>query len=115
MAVRGGSEPVGEVWFTGEITEDTPCSEGVKSVNITATSDADVDGILANPTNYAVKFNDIELPTFEDQSDEDHMLYSWSISESVISPALIYSNGESWIAFAPCDFTGDVNIYVAHK
>ena len=119
-AMRGGSDLDYKLWFTGEITEDTPCSDDRKNVILTATSDADTAAIEANPSDYALRFNDTDLPIFGDDSDEGFKTLMWGDVAPTATKGVMFEHDlsedtKTWAAIAFCDFTGDVNIYVAHK
>ena len=52
----GGTEPIGEVWYTGTLGE---CNDGWKEATLAETDKADSADLVTNPTNYDVFVNGV--------------------------------------------------------
>lgn len=104
-----------KLWFTGTLGE---CQSEQKMAMLTPTEDADIEAILANPSAYAAKINDTELPLFSNQSAEGVTSLIWTVSLSNPNPVVgyvNYSGTEYWMGIEPCDASGEVSVYIAEK
>lgn len=118
----GGTEPIGEVWYTGTIDLNAECvTEEVvayRGVELSPTEIANAEALWDSPNGYDISVNDVSLSLIVDY---DYMK-AWAVGESSLSyemPLFSVARGEETEKLVavgvPCDWTGDVKIYVTKK
>lgn len=104
----GDTDTVGEVWFTSKTIGE--CSDNIRETELAQTSVAKPNELLANPSDYDVKLNGINLSYVQSPFGG-----AWTDADETMS---VINGGEEapdvWAATAPCDIT-DVEVTVAHK
>ena len=120
---RGGTD--GEPWFVGTIDPSGACSDS-RQVALTLTEAADEEALVnAKEGDFAVRINDTELSTFVDL-DSSKIYMAGGTATSPAYPAVVYEaddadedsvadSVENAIAAVPCDWTGEVKVYVTKK
>ena len=113
--VRGGSKPVGGVWYTGTLGE---CREGWAPAAVSETDKAKTTDLATNPTNYDVSMNGNTLQYWAEESASDSVAFVDDETEQNYIVIIAYDvDGfmEGYVSIkCPTDIT-NVEITVTHK
>lgn len=111
----GGTEPVGEVWYTGTLGE---CQGGYKSaVSVNETDKANTADLQANPTDYIVAMNGTTLQYWAQGSVDGLVAFvDDEVAQNyILSVGYIDGNFECYGSVkCPTDIT-TIEVTVAHK
>ena len=113
----GGTEPIGEVWYTGTFGEcDSEYAVEVLA-ELIETDKAKSADIVANPTNYAVVMNGIALQYWQEESNADMAMFIDNVAEQNFAVSVGYIDQSLDVRAAakcPTDIT-NVEVTVAKK
>ena len=110
----GGTD--GEPWFVGTIDPSAECRYDARRVVLSPTSSADIPALKSDPEGYSVKMNELELPFLENGCEiPEECSIVWFETEDTIHGFVYESIGSAVGALVPCDWTGEVKVYVTKK
>lgn len=119
--VGGGTDPVGDVWYTGTVDTSVECStKDGRSLSLSPTENANTEALWLAPNDYDVSVNGTPLGLIVNY-DYAKVWADGESYESYQPPAFMITNSDDEVlsvsAGAPCDWANgtSVEVTVAHK